>query len=746
MQDATTCPSATLSGVFKSRTVAATWEEAMVSGNGRQGVLCHGEPGALRFTLSHEQLFLPADRPLDPPDTAAILPELRGMLLSGWPQLAADRVCQVAVHGEPAYQDLRWIDSFVGAATIAIQRPERGPAQDYHRATDPDTGVVLQRWRDDGGIVSVAAFASRPHDTVVIWVRGTGLGGATLRPIEGTPPVPVEFSTAVGPRSLTLRARFPGRWPGAIPGYAVACRLLVDVPRELVLLARTAVGDVEPEDVLAELAALPDDYLHLLAAHASVQRDLFTRTHLDLKAGADRDECTEDLLAGPVGPALIETLFDAGRYAIISSCGERPPNLQGVWSGTYRPAWASGHTLDGNLQAAVAALLPTRTPELLLPLFDLLDDFVKEFRSNARRLYGVRGLLTPVHVSTHGRQNHFGPVWCQTFWTAGAAWLSRFYWDYWRYTGDRRFLAGRALPFMAEAARFYLDFVDWRSGVATFVPSYSPENSPASTGSQATINSTMDIGAVSDLLRNLEAAVQELGVDHPDRARWAELLAGLPPYRINAAGELAEWAYQGLEDNHAHRHASHLYPLWYELDPAFAASPELRAAAGRAIEARLEFWRRAPGLSGETADEMAYGLVQLGIAAAQLGLAGPAYEAVERLTRYWRPSLVATHNLGQIFNVDICGGLPALVLAMLVRSGDHRVDLLPALPSAWPAGEVRGVGCRDRLTVRRLAWAPGSVEAELESAVDAHVTVGLPDGERSLRLRAGKPVAVRGGR
>jgi hypothetical protein len=726
--------------VFTSRTVGVDWEDAMVSGNGRQGVLCHGAPDALRFTLSHEQLFLPVDAPLDPPNTAPVLNELRGLLLSGLPQAAADRVCQVAVAEQSAYRELRWIDPFVGAATIAIDRPGRGQVTDYRRATDPATGVVLQRWRDDGGIMSVAAFASRADDAVVIWVRGNGLGGVSLHQIDGTPPAPVLVKVNARPRALTLRARFPGRWEGAIPGYVVACRLLVDASREQVLVARTVVGDVEPEEVLAELGELSDDYVHLLAAHAAMHRELFTRTHVDLKAGSDRDECTEDLLAGPVGPALVEQLFDAGRYAIISSCGERPPTLQGVWSGTYRPAWASGHTLDGNLQAAVAALLPTRTPELMLPLFDLLDGLLPDFRRNARRLYGVGGLLTPVHVSSHGRQNHFGPVWCQTFWTAGAAWLSRLYWDYWRYTGNRDFLAVRAFPFMVGAARFYLDFAVRRRGIVAFVPSYSPENAPSSTGSQAAVTATMDVAAVADLLRNLESAARELDIDHKDRLRWAELLADLPDYRVNGAGELAEWIDPGLEDQHAHRHASHLYPLWYELDPAFAASAELRDAAARTIEARLAFWRSAES------DEMAYGLVQLGLAAAQLGLAEPAYEALTLLTRYWRPSLVATHNRGQIFNVDICGGLPALVLAMLVRSGDGRVDLLPAVPSAWPSGEVRGVGCRGQVTVNRLAWSHALVKAELESAVDTEIVVGLPSGESTLRLRAGVPETVRGGR
>src|SRR5699024_4764488 len=119
---------------------------------------------------------------------------------------------------------------------------------------------------------------------------------------------------------------------------------------------------------------------------------------------------SEELLAEGAGPELVTRLVDAGRYAIVSSCGELPPTLQGVWSGTYDPPWRSGYTFDGNLPSAVAALHTTGTPELMESLFDLLDDYAEDLTENARRLYGCRGVLVPPHASTHGRHNHFGPV------------------------------------------------------------------------------------------------------------------------------------------------------------------------------------------------------------------------------------------------------------------------------------------------------------------------------------------------
>src|SRR5690606_39290930 len=118
--------------------------------------------------------------------------------------------------------------------------------------------------------------------------------------------------------------------------------------------------------------------------------------------------------------------------------------------------------------------------------------------------------------------------------------------------------------------------------------------------------------------------------------------------------------------------------------PILLDHPGLREAAVAAIRARLAWWRT-------NGDEMAYGLVQLGLAAAALGLADEAWQALAQLAgRYWRANLVPTHNVGEIFNIDICGGLPALVVAMVVRGRPGRVDLLPALPAT--RSEERRVG------------------------------------------------------
>ncbi len=646
----------------------------MISGNGRQGLLFWGGPEAIRLTLSHERLFQPVSAPLPPPGTAAILPELRGLLRARRFQDAADRVCAHAAAEDPGYRELRWVDPLIGAATLTFT-PRKSSSQaisGYARSTDFATGVVTQRW--DG--VVCEAFVSRADDVVALRVTGAD-GTLTLAPVDGEPDRPIDVRVD----GLTLEAAFPGAdWPGALPGYRVECRVMRQ-GNGLFLLARTVVG-------ARTVVPWPDlDFDGLLAAHVAVHGELYRRFRLDL--GGDR----------------VAVLVNACRYAAISASGELPPTLQGVWSGGFRPPWRSAYTLDGNLPAAVQGFAPTGTPELLLPVLALAEARRADMRVNARRLYGVDGLLAPAHQSSHGLVNHFGPRWCQTFWTAGAAWLARLFVEFYEHTGDEVFLRERAVPFLAEAAEFHLGFVTVEDGVARFAPSYSPENAPANTGSQAGVDATMDVAAVGGLLRDLLRFAPE----DARAPRWRALLAALPPFRVAGDGLLAEWVDPGLEDAPGHRHASHLYPLWYGGDPAFD-DPRLRAAAVAAIRARLAWW------DGQEADEMAYGLAQLGIAAAHLGLREEAFGALSRLAaRYFRPSLVPTHNRDAIFNVDVAGALPALVAAMLVRSRPGRVDLLPALPREWPRGEVAGLVARGPVRVVRLSWSPSGVTAVLSA-------------------------------
>ena len=293
---------------------------------------------------------------------------------------------------------------------------------------------------------------------------------------------------------------------------------------------------------------------------------------------------------------------------------------------------------------------------------------------------------------------------------------------------------------MKEAALFYEDFlVEGPDGKWLFAPSYSPENNPRNSPAQACVNATMDIAVARELLRNCLAASEALNREAQPVERWRSLLVKMPDYQINSEGAIKEWTTPSLEDNYAHRHCSQLYALFYGMPTEIATNPVWRNAFQVAAEKRLEFRRQ------ENGGAMAFGLVQLGQAMTSLRDAPRSYEVVDWLANnYWGPNLVTTHNPKGIFNVDLCGGLPAVMLAMLVDSQSGWIDLLPALPAQWPSGEVQGVRCRGQIEVRRLAWTPKQLTVTLRSEITQVVELRAPrfHWAKPVVLTAGKEVSV----
>jgi len=319
---------------------------------------------------------------------------------------------------------------------------------------------------------------------------------------------------------------------------------------------------------------------------------------------------------------------------------------------------------------------------------------------------------------------------------AGAAWAAHFFYDYWLYTGDRRFLAEHALPFMEKAALFFEDYLyEDPDGRYVFSPTQSPENAPSNTRSQTTFNATMDVAAAKELLRNTIAASRELGLNLDKVPVWQKMLAKMPDYLVNEDGAVREWLTPKLADNYNHRHNSQLYAVFDGLPEEIARDAKLKGAFKRLIELKLERhwanWQRQGGF-------MSFGLVQLGQASANLGEAELAYRClVPLLNRYWLHNLASTHNAKQLFNMDISGGMPAVLITMLVASDPGLVRLLPACPSAWPAGTIEGVLCRGQIEVRRLSWDGKKIQATLKSGKNQTITVEAPGEIRTFGLSKG---------
>ena len=387
------------------------------------------------------------------------------------------------------------------------------------------------------------------------------------------------------------------------------------------------------------MAKLAPDYAGLLARHAKIHGALFGRMRLDLGGGADHALTTEELLAKTTDAepsrALIEKEFDAGRYNIISSTGELPPNLQGVWGGTYDPAL--GQRLHPQRQRPLGH---RRQPDGQHARADaglhVLHRVARPLAGDQREaLFGARGIVLPSRSTTHGYNNAFAAEFPGGILGRRApAWAAHFFYDYYLYTGDREFLAGHALPFMEKAALFFEDYLyEGPDGKYVFTPTQSPENTPGNTKSQVTFNATMDVAVAKELLRNTIAASRELGVNADKIPVWEKMLAKMPDYMIDEDGSIKEWLTPRLDEQR--RPPPLLAALSALRRHAGGDRPEPRAA-GRVQAAASSSSSTATGQRDNQSGFMSFGLVQLGQAAASLGEGELAYRCLVHLVnRFW---------------------------------------------------------------------------------------------------------------
>jgi alpha-L-fucosidase 2 len=267
----------------------------------------------------------------------------------------------------------------------------------------------------------------------------------------------------------------------------------------------------------------------------------------------------------------------------------------------------------------------------------------------------------------------------------------------------------------------------------------------------------MDVAAAKELLENTITASRKLGKNAEKIPLWEKMLTKMPDYAIAENGIIKEWLTPKLGNNDAHRHSSQLYPLYDGLPDEIANSPELRSAFIKSVEDKLErYWK------DNERGFMSFGIVQLGQVAASLGHGEIVHHCLQHLVNgFWLNNLASMHNRRTLFNMDISGGQPSVVIKALADSFPGKVRLLPALPKAWDKGTIEGILCRGAIELNRLHWDGNKVEAEMTSGKAQEITLVLPreingitaegvtiaDGadtrERKLTLPAGEKVAIR---